>query len=348
MATIRDVARQAGLSVATVSRVMSGRGYVSPSSRERVLQAAEALAYVPNGLARGLKTRRSGLIALLVPEIVNSFYTTVSRGVEDVANTNGQQVIVGNTDEDVGKERTYVDLMISSQVEGVIIAPAGNSRDALQTLCAAAIPTVLIDRAFPGFPADTVRGDSIYGAKLLTRHLLAKGHRRIALINGHLDTAVAREREAGFREALYDAGVDIDERLISSGTWFIADAEARTGDLLDQGLAPTAILATNSFMVIGVLRALRARGLRVPEDISLVCFDDFEWAAEIAPFLTALAQPAYEMGATAMRLLLERITGADDGPLHEIVLEPTLLVRRSCGDALSNAARPGDVTFVGR
>lgn len=329
MATIRDVARKAGLSVATVSRVMSGRGYVSPSSRERVLRAAEALAYVPNGMARGLKTQRSGLIALLVPEIVNGFYTTISRGVEDVANANGRQVIVGNTDEDVAKERAYVDLMIASRVDGVIMAPAGRSTTSLRTLTGAGIPTVLIDRALPDGAADIVRGDSRGGAKTLTRHLLNKGHRRIALINGHLDTSVAQEREGGYREALTEADVKVDDRLISSGTWFIDDAAVRAGALLDRGVAPTAILATNSFMVIGTLRALRERGLSVPEVISLVCFDDLEWAAEIDPFLTALSQPAYEMGATAMRLLVERITRAYQGPPRELVLEPTLLVRRS-------------------
>ena len=238
MATIQDVARRAGVSTATVSRVISGRGYVSPASREQVLAAADELAYVPNGMARGLKTQRSGLIALLVPEIVNSFYTTISRGVEDVANANGLQVILGNTDESIAKEGAYVELMISTRVDGVIIAPAGRTAKRLKPLLAGSVPTVLVDRSVAGFPADVVRGDSIGGAQILTRHLLALGHRRIAFVNGHLDTSVARDREEGFRAALTDAQIEIDERLISSGTWFIDDAEARTAAIIEANIRP--------------------------------------------------------------------------------------------------------------
>jgi LacI family transcriptional regulator len=330
LATIQDVARRAGVSTATVSRVMSGRGYVSPASREQVLSAADALGYMPNGLARDLKTRRSCLVALLVPEIVNSFYTTISRGVEDVANASGLQVILGNTDENVAKERAYVELMFSTRVDGVIIAPAGRTAAPLQPLLANSVPTVLVDRSVQGFPADVVRGDSMVGIQILSRHLLELGHRRIALINGHPDTSVARDREARFRVALTDAHVAIDERLISSGTWFVDDAETRTGAILDND-PPTAILATNNFMAIGALRALRERGRRVPDDVALACFDDIPEAAEVDPFLTALAQPAYTMGTLAMQLLLERINGTFRDSPREIVLSSHLLVRRSSG-----------------
>src|SRR4051794_36158808 len=283
--TVHDVAGRAGVSVATVSRVLSGRGYASSRTRELVLQAAKELDYVPNGMARGLKTQRSGLIALLVPEIVNSFYTTVSRGVEDVANANGLQIIVGNTDENVAKERAYIELMISSQVEGVIVAPAGSSAETLTPLITKNIPTVLVDRAVAGIATDIVRGDGVADAATLTRHLLDLGHRRIALINGHLDTSVARDREQGFRRAYADAGLDVDERLISAGTWFIDDAHCRVGKILDNREGPDAIVATNNFMVIGAFRALRERGLRVPDDVAVACFDDIVDAAEIDPFL---------------------------------------------------------------
>ena len=342
MATIQDVARRAGVSTATASRVISGRGYVSPASREQVLSAADALGYMPNGLARGLKTRRSCLVALLVPEIVNSFYTTISRGVEDVANASGLQVILGNTDESVAKERAYVELMISARVDGVIIAPAGRSATPLDPLLANSVPTVLVDRSVPGFPADVVRGDSVAGIQTLSRHLLELGHRRIALINGHPDTSVARDREAGFRTTLSDAHVAIDEQLISSGTWFIDDAETRTGAILDND-PPTAILAANNFMAIGALRALRQRNLRVPEEVALACFDDIPEAAEVDPFLTALAQPAYTMGTLAMQLLLERINGTFRDSPREIVLSSHLLIRRSSG-AQVNGSKEGSAT----
>lgn len=346
MATIHDVARQAGLSVATVSRALSGRGYVSARSKGRVLEAVAALEYVPNGLARSLKTQRSGLVALLVPEIINSFYTTLSRGVEDVANAHGLQVILGNTDESLAKERAYVDLMTSTRVQGVILAPAGDSRETLAVLATQSVPTVLVDRTVPGYRGDLVRGDSIAGAHDLTRHLLTLGHRRIALINGHPDTSVAQERAAGFRMALAEAQIPVDERCISFGTWFADDAAARTGELLDGPEPPTAILAANTLMAIGALRALRQRGLHVPEHVALACFDDIEDAAEIEPFLTALAQPAYIMGEVAMRFLLDRISGEHDGEARQVVLPSALLIRRSCGSSARSSDNHGRQILV--
>ena len=350
MATIHDVAKRAGVSVATASRALSGRGYVSAASRDQVIKAAAELAYLPNGMARGLKTQRSGLVALLVPEIVNSFYTTLSRGVEDVANANGLQVILGNTDESVAKERTYVELMITTRVDGVIVAPAGRTAGHLKSLLTAAVPAVLVDRTVPGLAADVVRGDGVGGAERLTRHLIGLGHRRIALLNGHLDTSVARDRERGFRHALASAGIAVDERHVSAGAWFIDDAETRAGGILDAPDPPTAIVAANNFMAIGALRALRQRGSRVPDDVALVSFDDIEDAAEIDPFLTALSQPAYIMGTIAMQLLLERITRSCKGAPREIVLSPRLLVRRSCGAARSTAvaADPAAPEATGR
>jgi LacI family transcriptional regulator len=340
VATIRDVAERAGVSRSTVSRYISHQGYVGPDARTRIATAIEELAFVPNAMARGLKTRRSGLVALLVPEIVNSFYTTISRGVEDVANEHGLHVIVGNTDEDAAKEQTYVDLMIAFQIDGVIVASAGRTARPLQPLLQKKIPTVLIDRVVAGFDADLVQGDNLEGTVVLTRHLLSLGHRQIAFVNGDLDTSVAREREAGFRRALRDAGVLPDEDLMSAGSWFIDDAEQRTARLIASGRPFTAIFAANNFMAIGALRALRASGLRVPEDIALVCFDDLEQAAEIDPFLTVMAQPAYTMGTLAMQLLVERIDRKYAGASRVLTLSPRLLVRRSCGAGLAQDA-PG-------
>jgi LacI family transcriptional regulator len=331
---MRDVARRAGVSTATVSRVISNNGYVSAETRRRVDRAIKDLAYVPNALARGLKTQRSGIVALLIPEIVNSFYTTVCRGAEDVANAAGFQVLVGNTDEDVAKERAYVELMTSSQVDGFIVACAGHSARSLRPLTTLQIPTVLIDRKVDGFAGDIVHGDNVAGMIQLTHHLIALGHRRIAFVNGNLETSVARDRETGFRHALIEAGIAVAEDLISAGTWFIDDAETRVSTLLDRRRSLSAIVAANNFMAIGALRALRRRGIQVPETVAIVCYDDIEVAAEIDPFLTVMAQPAYTMGTLAMQLLLERIGGKYNGPPRQVVLAPRLLVRRSCGAQL--------------
>lgn len=331
MATIRDVAERAGVSRSTVSRHISGQGYVSPEAQLRIAAAISELGYVPNALARGLKTRRSGLIALLVPEIVNSFYTTITRGVEDVANKHGIHVIVGNSDEDAAKEREYVELMAAFHIDGVIVASASKTGRHFHSLLQKNIPVVLIDRAVEGFRADLVTGDSIGGTVELTRHLLGLGHRAIAFINGDLRTSVARDRLLGYRRALSEAGVECDDELISAGSWFIDDAERRAATLIAGKRPFTAIVAANNFMAIGALKALRAAGLRVPEDVALVCFDDLEQAAEIDPFLTVMAQPAYTMGTLAMQLLLERIDRKSRDEVRLLTLSPRLLVRRSCG-----------------
>lgn len=339
MVTIDDVSRRAGVSAATVSRVISNTGYVSARAKSAVHRAVEDLGYVPNGMARGLKTQRSGSLALLVPEIINSFYTTVVRGAETVANENGFHLILGNTDEKPEKEKFYVELMVESRVEGIIVAPAGRSAKPLKRLLDRNIPTVLVDRTVDNFKVDTVRGDSSKGAIELTEHLIGLGHRRIALINGHPDTSAARDRLAGHREAMQRAGISVDSRYLSSGTWFIEDAEARTERLLSQKLPISAIFGANNFMAVGALRALRRQGIRVPEDVALVSFDDVEIAAEIDPFLTVMAQPAYSMGTLAMNLLLERVERKFQGPPREVVLPPQLIVRRSCGAFLSPRPR---------
>jgi LacI family transcriptional regulator len=343
VATIRDVARLAGVSPTTVSRAMSGTSYVSAEVRTRVEHAVEELGFVPNGLARGLKTRRSGIITLLIPEIVNSFYTTIVRGVEDVANHHGRQVIVGNTDERVDKERAYVDVVIGSRSDGVIVAPAGRTSRHLRRLVDHDIPTVLIDRPVDGFPADIVRGDNIGGAIALTNHLLSLGHRDIALINGDLETSTARLREDGFRQAMHQAGYAIDDRLLSAGTWFVEDAERRVTELLTANVPFSAIFGANNFMAIGALRALRHAGLQVPGDIAVVCFDEIEVATQIDPFLTVMAQPAYTMGMLAMQLLIDRLDATHNHPPREVVLPPQLIVRRSCGATLALPTNPQGV-----
>jgi LacI family transcriptional regulator len=283
-------------------------------------------------MARGLKSNRSGLIALLVPEIVNSFFTTIAHGVEAVANANGFNVILGNTEENVSKEQNYIELMVSQRIDGMIIAPAGSSADHFQPLIDQGVSVAVIDRTVQGFTADTVRGDNINGAIDLTRHLLGLGHRRIAFINGDPETSTAQDRFIGFRLALEEANVPLDEQLVSSGSWWTEDAEARVESLISSDLEFSAVFAANNFMAIGTLLALRRHGLKVPDDVSLVCFDDLERASQIDPFLTVMAQPAYTMGTLATQLLVERIGQKYRGDPRDVVLRPRLIVRRSCGN----------------
>lgn len=330
-ASALDVGRLAGVSTATVSRVLSNRGYVSVTTRAAVLSAAEELGYVPNAVARSLKTQRSGLIAFIVPEITNDFYTTLSRGVEDVANASGYHIMLGNTDEKTSKERSYIELMVGNAVEGMIIAPSSTSSKSYRLLAERNIPTVLVDRVVKGFVSDTVRSDDRKGAELLTEHLLSLGHRRIAFINGHPETSVAIDRDAGYRATLAKAGVAYDPDLVSWGQWSTEDAEVRTEAILAKGLNLSAVIGANIFMTIGAIRVLRRRKLNVPNDVALVSFNDLDLAAEIDPFLTVLSQPIYTMGRIAMGLLVDQIQQRGAAPVRDVVLSPSLVIRRSCG-----------------
>ena len=338
MVTAADVARMAGVSTSTVSRVLSNSGYVSPETRSAVMSASRELGYVPNAIARGLKTQRSGLIAFLMPEILDPyFFTTLAHGVEEVANNSGYQILLGNNDENQVKERNYLELMVANAIEGMIITPTARSQKAYKILEERNIPVVFVDRVISGLRTDTVRSDDRLGAKLLVEHLAQLGHRNIALVNGDRQTSVALDREDGFREAVARAGLTPQDDLISSGPWFIDDAERRIDRLIESRRGFTAIVAANLNMAIGALRSLRRHNIRVPEDMALVSFNDLELAAEINPFLTVLSQPIYSMGRIAMGLLLERIKGQYKGEPRDVVLSPSLVVRQSCGAGLAAA-----------
>ncbi len=331
MATIRDVAERAGVSTATVSRALNHRGYCSPGVRERVSAAAEALGYVPNALARGLKTRRSQLIGLLAPHLTDPFFTVVAQEVEHVASARGFQVLLGIGLGDPAREAAYLDLMLAHHVDGVLIAPAGAPDAPVRRLVAAGTPAVVIDDV-PGEPlVDAVRADNVGGARQLVTHLRALGHHRIALINGRAGSTSGREREQGFREAFAEAGAPLDESLIRNGGWTADDAARRAADLLREPNGPTAIVTASALLAAGSLRALRVAGLRVPGDVALASFDDVPFAADLDPFLTVVAQPAATIGCLATTMLIDRITGDDAGPPREVVLPVTLEVRRSCG-----------------
>ncbi|MGQ9684601.1 MAG: LacI family DNA-binding transcriptional regulator [Anaerolineae bacterium] len=328
MATIRQVARRAGVAAITVSRVINRSGYVGEETRRRVEQAIAELDYVPDQLARGLRSRRSHTLGLLVTDITNAFWTAVARGAEDTALQSGYALFLCNTDESAAKQEQYLRALASRRVEGAVIAPASSDPGALQAATRTGMPVVVLDRRVPGWQADLVRGDSLGGSRMLVEHLLARGHKRIAHLGGPLGISTADEREAGYRAALAAAEMEVDPRLVRRGDYKQEGGYSGTLDLVAQQPLPTAIFAANNALAVGALVALRERGLRVPEDVALVCFDDLPQASLVDPFLTVAAQPAYEMGATAVRLLLERLHEPARPP-QEIVLPVRLIVRRS-------------------
>lgn len=335
MSTISDVAERAGVSTMTVSRVVNRSGYVSATTRQRVEAAIADLGYVPNALARQLRSKRSKTVALVVSDISNPFFTTIARGVEDVAAPHGFSVIFCNTDESADEEARYLRVLIERQVDGILLVPTRATGASFRTLRNHRIPVVAIDRRVAGRRIDSVRCDSEAGAHALTSHLISLGHRRIAVLAGRSTISTSIDRVAGCRRALLECGLDLDDALVRYGGYNFGALNQLDGYQMAQDILasasprPTAIFAANNFIAFGAMRALRQAGLRVPEDVSIVAFDDLpaEWALD--PFLTVAVQPAGEIGRRAAELLLDRLGGDRDAPGQAVVLAAEVIVRRS-------------------
>lgn len=328
MPTIKDVAKRAGVAPITASRVINDSGYVSDETRSRVEAAIEELGYVPNRVARSLRSKQTQTLALVLTDITNPFWTTVARGVEDTASSEGFSVILCNTDESEVKEYRYVRILLQKQVDGFLLVPAHMASRSVLLIQQQQIPLVVLDRMVPS-QVDIVRSDSEGGAYKLMRHLLDLGHTRIAMLSGPPEVSTAQDRVAGYHRALDQAGIPMDMRTVVYGAFTQNGGYGMMQALLAVTPRPTALFAANNFIAIGAFRALREVGLKVPEDVSLVAFDDIPSAFTIEPFLTVVAQRAYEMGQTAARLLLERLSGEPFQDSREILLPTDLVIRRS-------------------
>jgi LacI family transcriptional regulator len=333
--TISDVAKRAGVSPATVSRVLQGAKNVRPDTRAKVERAIEELGYVPSAIAQSLRSKRTRSIALVVSDITNTFWTTVARGVEDVAQSHRYSVLLCNTDENLAKQHQYLDFLIRQQVDGVIIAPYDSDAQNLDKLRKRNIPTVIVDRRIDGWDVDSVLSDSVAGSRALVQHLISLGHERIAVLSGPAITSTAEDRVAGYCMALTEAGIPLEPKLIRRGEFRTVSGEELTHQLLDEGLVPTAIFAANNAIALGVIDAVAKRGLRIPQDIALVCFDDLPNASHLFPFLTVVAQPVYDLGVNAAQLLLSRLDSEATLRPRHVVLPSRLIVRHSCGSKLT-------------
>ncbi|MFN8453397.1 MAG: LacI family DNA-binding transcriptional regulator [Anaerolineae bacterium] len=347
---IKDVADMAGVSTATVSHVINGTRFVREETRRKVLEIVEALNYHPSSIARGLATNSTQTIGLIISDITNPFFTAVARGVEDEINQHGYHTIFCNTDEDPPREDEYLRLLFAHQIDGLIIAPAGTHSERLIRM-AEDVPIVLLDRQTDGLEAPLVGVDNEGGAYQATCHLIELGHRRIGVITGIETISTLADRVRGYKRALREAGLPIDEALIvrADPRFYINQLLMTTADsiaapltnlqmtpnafqalqhLLDLPDRPTALFVTNNQMILGTLHAVRQRQLRCPEDISLVSFDDNDWSPLFSPPLTAVRQPTYQLGQAAAKLLMKLIH-------HEQFERPQpfpveLIVRESC------------------
>ncbi|TMD57138.1 MAG: LacI family transcriptional regulator [Chloroflexi bacterium] len=331
--TIKDVAIHASVSVATVSAVINKNKYVSPELARRVHESITALSFQRNSFARGLKTRVSYSIGLIVPDITNPFFTNIARGVEDVASAHNYSLILGNTDEDPEKEKKYLQLLESKQADGLIIAVTARSHEYLQALPIQHLALVSIDRSLFDLGIDTVMVDNRAGARKAIEHLIALGHRRIGLVTGIRGIAPTEERILGYREALEKHGIAVDPALIAVAYARVDGGERGAMQLLALEDRPTALFMMDGTMAIGALQSIVKLGLRCPEDIALASFDDFTWAAVMRPHLTVIDQPTYEIGQQSAHLLFERLQNQKKAP-REIRLQTQLIVRESCGAML--------------
>jgi LacI family transcriptional regulator len=328
---LADVAERAGVSTATISRVINNSGYVSEELRERVLKTVAELNYSPNGVARSMSQRRTLTLGLVVPDISNPFFTALARGAEDVGQKSGYSLVLCNTDRDLDKERGYLSVLREKRVDGVMLIMAGSEITHVQQLLDAGMKLVLVDRASPALKAPSVLVNNQSGVYEATRYLLFLGHDRIAVITGPPTVNNAVERLHGYEQALEEAGIPIDQALVIPGN-FTYDGGRNAGyKLLDALHRPTAVISLNNGMTTGLLMALHERGARIPVDISVIGFDDLPYFQLLEHPLTAVSQPMYEMGKRACELLLELISGGIEDPtVHHIRLPTKLILRDSC------------------
>jgi LacI family transcriptional regulator len=326
--TISDVAAAADVSKATVSRVLNGASSVDAGLAARVHSVVRELGYRPNGIARNLRRAQTSVWCLIISDIRNPFFTDVVRGIEDRASASGYSLVLCNSDESLDKEATYLDLAVAEVMAGVVIAPASSQDTRIDTVLDRGIPVVAMDRLVARDPVDAVVVDSVGGALAATAHLLDAGYARVGCVTGPQHTTSGAGRLEGWRRAHAAAGVQADPGLVRHADFMEAGGLAAARELLSAAAPPDAFFVANNLMTLGVLEAVAEAGLRIPDDIGLVTFDDPAWARLTHPALTAVAQPTYEMGLRAAELLEARIAGAAGAPEH-VVMQATLQVRES-------------------
>lgn len=327
MATIYDVARLAGVSAATVSRVVNGRSSVDPTLAARVQRVMAELDYRPNVVARNLRRQRTSIWAVIISDIGNPFFTSMVRGVEDVAQGAGFSVVLCNSDEDPAKEERYVNAALAEQMAGVIISSTGKGAN-LARLAAAGTPVVAIDREIRGANVDTVLVDNEHGSELATAHLIEAGFERIACITGPRKLPTAQQRLRGYQRALRAYKRPFAEELIRYSDYREEGGYQAMASLLDQSGPPDAVFAANNLTTVGALECLVDRGISVPARMGVVGFDDIPWAHLVRPSLSTIVQPTYELGRTAALLLAERIAEPTRPP-STVTLRTELKVRES-------------------
>jgi len=331
MATIKEIAERAGVSISTVSNVVTGHRHVSAPLKEKVRAAVRDLDYHPNHVARSLKANQTRMLGMIIPDITNPFYPEMMRGAEDASRERKYLLVTANTDERAEREQNVVSVLRSHRVDGFLIAvaPGSETMTHIRNAAGDGTPIMFLDRAPAGVKIDSVTVDNLKGAQDCVRHLIRLGHREIAIITGSLALEIGRQRLKGYEAALKEAGIKVRRSLILEGD-FREQAGYRLGkEILIRQRRPTALFVSNGVMTLGVLQALDETGVRCPEDIAIATFDDLPVAHAFHPHLTCVAQPAYELGFKGATLLIDRIEGKLSRGFVEIQLASELKIRES-------------------
>ncbi|KQL45517.1 catabolite control protein A [Brevibacillus choshinensis] len=327
--TIYDVAREAGVSMATVSRVVNGNPNVKPLTRKKVLAAIERLGYRPNAVARGLASKKTTTVGVIIPDISSLFFSELARGIEDIATMYKYNIILCNSDQRMEKELQLINTLLEKQVDGLLFMGAEIKEDHLQALTSTTVPTVLAatrdaDNALPSVSIDHFQAG--YDA---TQALIDRGHKRIAMITGPLnDPLSGLMRFEGYKKALIDAGIGLQEELVASGNFFYESGLMQTKEFLKLAEPPTAVFAANDEMAIGAIHAIQDSGLNVPGDIEVIGHDNIRLVEMVRPRLTSVVQPMYDIGAVAMRLLTKYMNN-ENVEEHVVLLPHRIEYRES-------------------
>lgn len=330
MASMNDVAKKAGVSVATVSRVLNNSSSVNDSTRAKILKAIKELNYQPNRVAKRLRSRSvsSNLIGVLVPDIQNPFYVDVLRGIEDVTSSNNYAIIMCNFGQDIKREKIYLEVLQSESIDGLIAAPASEDDPELKKMVNNGLPVVCVDRGLSNSDVDVVLVDNYDGAYKAVDHLVKSGYHKIAHISGLSTIPSSRRRLRGYRDALMDNGLKYDPNYVRSGDSSHISGIKLCEELLSLPESPDAIFTGNNLITLGALETIHKHNLTIPNDIAIVGFDDMYWSNSLNPPLSAVRQPAYEIGKRAGELLIQRINDPSRECI-QMILNAELKIRKS-------------------
>lgn len=326
--TLKMVAERAEVSVNTASRAINNKPDINDETKKRVLKVAQELGYVRNATAVALRTKKTRTLGVVIADNRNPFYAEVLNGIEEAAREKNYHIILANTQRDYQKEEEAINLLLAKRVDGLLITPVQDRNDDIKNLIEANIPFVIVGRDFKNIEVDAVYNDEVKGGFLATKYLIKKGHKRIALINGFLHKSPARGRLEGYKKALKEYGIPFDDSLVSVGDIDVKDGYERTKQLLEKGLNFTAIFAYNDMMAFGAMRAIKEKGLRIPEDIGLVGYDDIPFSSLISPSLTTIRLKKQELGVESLKLLLSRIN-VSRKKTKKIMLDVELKIRET-------------------